>query len=96
MAACPAPPSWLNRKCLELPRVINPQQQKLSMPTPSHKHVPGTVKRIRNRCWSCDKGGSVGIHRLKSDDKDSVRAVHFNVKCINDAKEKYKSYIAAK
>lgn len=66
------------------------------MPTPRHKHVPGTVKRIRNRCWACDKGGSVGIHRLAADVKDSVRPVHFKEKCIREAKEKYKAYAASK
>ena len=62
------------------------------MPTPRHKHRPGTVTRIRNRCWACDKGGSVGICRLAVGVKDSARAVHFKEKCIKEAKEKYKAY----
>jgi hypothetical protein len=62
------------------------------------KHIPkrGAIAIIRNRCWACDKGGSVGVHRLVADIKDSTRAVHFNEKCIADAKEKYRAYAAAK
>lgn len=63
---------------------------------PKHKRIPGTVRRIRNRCWACDRGGSVGTYRLADDIKDSVRPVHFREKCIREAKEKYKTYAAGK
>jgi hypothetical protein len=61
-----------------------------------HKPIPGTVRRIRNRCWACDKGGSVGTYRLADDIKDSVRSVHFKEKCILEAKEKYKAFAAGR
>lgn len=62
------------------------------------KHVPikGAIARIRNRCWACDKGGTVGVYRLVDEIKDSTRAVHFKEKCINDAKEKYRTTVTAK
>jgi hypothetical protein len=61
-----------------------------------HKFVPGTVTQISNRCWACDKGGSVGIHRLVHEIKDSSRPVHFNEKCIKAAKEKYRASSSGK
>lgn len=62
------------------------------------KHIPirGKIAPIRNRCLACGKGGSVGIYRLVPDVKDSARAVHFNQKCMDQAKEKYKAYVSAK
>ncbi len=62
------------------------------------KHIPrkGAIAIIRNRCWACDKGGSVGVFRLDEENKQSSRAIHFNEKCINGAKEKYKAVLAAK
>jgi hypothetical protein len=61
------------------------------------KHIPvkGVVIRVRNRCWACDKGGTVGVYRLSADVKDSTRAVHYREKCINDAKAKYKAVMKA-
>ncbi len=62
------------------------------------KHIPlkGAIAIIRNRCWACDKGGSVGVYRLDAEIKDSTRAVHFKEKCIEDAKKKYKAYAQGK
>jgi hypothetical protein len=66
--------------------------------TTMRKHIPkrGAIAIIRNRCWACDKGGSVGIYRLVETIKDSTRPVHFREKCIEGAKEKYKAYAAGK
>jgi hypothetical protein len=62
------------------------------------KHIPvkGSIAPIRNRCWACGKGGTVGVYRLAEDVNDSTRAVHFKAKCIAEAKEKYKAYAASK
>jgi hypothetical protein len=62
------------------------------------KHIPkrGAIAIIRNRCWACDKGGRVGVYRLEEKVKDSTRAVHFNEKCINEAKGKYKLYASGR
>ncbi len=70
-----------------------PKEPSTNMKT--HKFKKGHIKSIRNRCWACDKGGTVNTYRLVADNKDSVRAVHLNEKCINAAKEKFRS-IAAK
>jgi hypothetical protein len=61
-----------------------------------HKFKKGHIKSIRNRCWACDKGGTVNTYRLVEEIKDSVRAVHLNEKCINGAKEKYRAFAAGR
>ena len=61
-----------------------------------HKFIPGTITRIRNRCWACGEGGTVHIYKIVDDIKDSSRAVHFNEKCMNAAKEKYKTFSTGK
>lgn len=62
--------------------------------SPKHKIKRGVIllRRVRNRCWSCDMGGSVNNYRLVADNKDSVRPVHLNEKCMEAAREKYKAY----
>lgn len=67
-----------------------------NMTMPKHNFKKGHIRSIRNRCWACDKGGTVNNYRIVNDKKDSVRAVHLNEKCINVAKEKYKVYSAGK